>query len=74
MRWGWVSREAMTEVGLKLAGTLMAVAVFLVVAVGGGVYRTDCIDSHGQLSRTWGLDGDIPTCGARTAATVGRTP
>jgi hypothetical protein len=44
-------------------GIVIAVVVaafFLVVVIGGGVYRTDCISDSGQMTRTWGLEGDIP--------------
>ncbi len=50
----------MADAALRLAGGVLAVLVFVVVAIGGGVYRTDCISNSGQLTRTWGLEGDIP--------------
>ena len=39
---------------------VVVVTFFLVVVVGGGVYRTDCISDSGQITRTWGVRGDIP--------------
>jgi hypothetical protein len=55
-----VSKEGLTDAGLKLAGAVVFVVFFLAVVVGGGVYRTDCISNSGQLTRTWALEGDIP--------------
>ena len=39
---------------------LAGIVFFLVVVVGGGVYRTDCLLSSGQLVTDWGPKGDIP--------------
>jgi hypothetical protein len=38
----------------------LATALFLVVVIGGGVYRTDCVRDNGVRTQTWGLGGDIP--------------
>ena len=55
-----VSAERLAEAGLKTADVLAGVTFFLVVVVGGGVYRTDCLMSNGQVVTDWGLQGDIP--------------
>jgi hypothetical protein len=55
-----VSKEGLSNAGLKLAGILAGIAFFFIVAIGGGVYRTDCVTSSGQVITTWGAEGDIP--------------
>jgi hypothetical protein len=53
------TRSGITNAGLKLASGLAALAFFLVVVVGGGVYRTDCVTSSGQVVTDWGAQ-DLP--------------
>jgi hypothetical protein len=55
-----VSKESVAEAGPKLAGVLTGIVFFLVVLVGGGVYRTDCLLNNGQVVTDWGPKGDIP--------------
>ncbi len=55
-----VTKDGLAAVGLKVAGGVVFVVVFLAVVVGGGVYRTDCVSDSGQFTRTWGLEGDLP--------------
>ena len=55
-----VKEAVLADAGLKSVGGVVFIVFFLAVVVGGGVYRTDCISSSGQLTRTWGLEGDIP--------------
>lgn len=53
------TKDSVAGAGLKLVGGLAAVVLFLVVVVGGGVYRTDCVTSSGPVT-DWGPQGDIP--------------
>ena len=55
-----ISKESSAGAGLKLAGVLAGIVFFLVAVVGGGVYRTDCLLSSGQVVTDWGPKGDIP--------------
>ena len=55
-----LTRGVLADAGVKLATGVAGLVFFLVVVIGGGVYRTDCISSSGQMTRTWGLEGDIP--------------
>lgn len=50
----------MADGALKLVGGSLALVFFLVVVIGGGVYRTDCVLASGQIAHGWGLEGDIP--------------
>jgi hypothetical protein len=52
--------EGLVDKGLQLAGAVLCALVFLVITVGGGVYRTDCVNSNGSLTRTRGIEGYIP--------------
>jgi len=55
-----VTKLGAADAGLKLAIGLLSALFFLVVVVGGGVYRTECISNTGQISKTWSPEGDIP--------------
>jgi hypothetical protein len=55
-----LTRGVLAGAAARVAVGLAGLVFFLVVVVGGGVYRTDCISSTGQMTRTWGLEGDIP--------------
>ena len=55
-----LSQGVLAGAALKVALGLVGVVFFLVVVIGGGVYRTDCIYADGQMTQTWGLEGDIP--------------
>jgi hypothetical protein len=60
-----VSKESVAEAGPKLAGVLTGIVFFLVVLVGGGVYRTDCLLNNGQVVTDWGPKATSRICGAR---------
>ncbi len=55
-----VTTAALSHAGRKVAGVVALGVFFLVVVVGGGVYRTDCLSASGQLTRSWALGGNIP--------------
>jgi hypothetical protein len=52
--------RALGEGGLRLAGLAVGGAFFLLVVVGGGVYRTDCVTSTGAHEKSWRLGDTIP--------------
>lgn len=46
-------------VGLQLVGYVIGV-VFVVLIIGGSVYRTECVLPNGELSHGWELGETIP--------------
>ncbi len=47
-------------VGTRVAAVALGVAFFLVVVVGGGVYRNDCATRTGPREKGWELGGTFP--------------
>jgi hypothetical protein len=50
----------MGEVGKRLGVFVLSAVVFLVVIVGGGVYRTNCVTRGGTHEKSWRLGDTIP--------------
>jgi hypothetical protein len=48
------------EAGQRLAALALGVVFFLLVIVGGGVYRTDCATKSGTHEKSWRLGDTIP--------------
>jgi len=48
------------EAGQRLAALALGVVFFLLVIVGGGVYRTDCVTKSGTHEKSWRLGDTIP--------------